>query len=266
MSDSVPILKARIDELARANAIFRRQSDEIRHLDGLRHLGEQMLGCAREAIIATDLEGRIIFWNNYAEKLYGWESEEVLGLDVVGIIPAAAAVGDAESIMERLRSGKPWSGEFRVRARDGREFDVSVTNSPLRAQSGKVIGIIGVSSNVTELKRLERLRKQAEDALRESERRFRAIFESAGIGIALIDMKGGVVAANPALSGMLGYGAEELNGMVFTECTHPDDVHADWALFRELAEGRQDSYQMEKRYCRRDESVVWGKLTASLVR
>lgn len=266
MSESVPILKARIDELARANAVFRRQHDEIRHLDGLRRLGEQMLDCSSEAIIATDLQGKIIFWNSYAEKLYGWRSDEVLGENVVKIVPAAAAVADAENIMARLRKGEAWSGEFHVRTRDGREFDVSVTNTPLRGDNGRLMGIIGVSSNVTELKRLRRLRKEAEDALHESEKRFRTIFESAGIGIALIDVHGIPVATNPALAKMLGYSAEELCGMAFTEFTHPDDVALDWELFREIQEGKRESYQLEKRYRRKDHSIVWGKLTASLVR
>lgn len=163
MSESVPILKARIDELARANAMFRRQNENIRHLEGLRRLGEQMLDSSGEAIIATDLAGKIIFWNSYAERLYGWRSDEVLGQNVVRIIPAAAAVADAELIMAQLRKGEAWSGEFHVRTRDGREFDVSVTNTPLRDENGKLMGIIGVSSNVTELKRLQQLRKEAEE-------------------------------------------------------------------------------------------------------
>ena len=266
MSESVPILKARIDELARANAMFRRQSENIRHLDGLRRLGEQMLDCSGEAIIATDLEGKIIFWNSYAEKLYGWRSDEVLGQNVVTVVPASAAVADAKNIMARLRKGETWSGEFHVRTRGGREFDVSVTNTPLRGENGRLMGIIGVSSNVTELKRLRRRRKQAEDALHESEERFRTIFESAGIGIALVDVNGVPVATNPALGTMLGYSSEELRTMAFTEFTHPDDAAADWELFKELQEGKRDSYQMEKRYRRKDQSIFWGKLTASLVR
>lgn len=264
MSESVPILKARIDELARANAVFRRQNDEIRHLDGFRRLGEQMLDCSGEAIIATDLEGKIIFWNNYAEKLYGWRSDEVLGQNVMKVVPAAAAVTDAKEVM--ARKGEPWSGEFHVRTRDGREFDVSATSTPLRAENGRLMGIICVSSNVTELKRVQRLRKQAEDALHESEKRFRTIFESAAIGIALVDGNGVPVAANPALARMLGYSAQELCGMAFTEFTHSDDAAADWELFRELQEGRRESYQMEKRYLRKDQSVFWGKLTGSVVR
>lgn len=265
MSESVPILKARIDELARANAVFRRQSDEIRHLDGLRRIGQQMLDCTREAIIATDLEGRITFWNSFAEKLYGWKSEEVVGHNVVSVVPAAAAGADAEGTVARLRKGEPWSGEFQVRTRDGREFDVSVTNTALRAENGRVVGCIGVSSNVTELKRLQRLRKEAEDALDASERRFRAVFENAGIGIALVDMDGVPVATNPALGKLLGYSEEELGGMAFTEFTHPDDVATDWDLFRELQEGKREFYQLEKRFRRKDTRIVWGKLTASLV-
>ena len=266
MSESVPILKARIDELARANAVFRRQNDEIRHLDGMRRLGEQMLDCSGEAIIATDLEGKIIFWNSYAEKLYGWRSDEVLGQNVVRIVPAAAAVADAENIMARLRKGEAWSGEFQVRTRDGREFDVSVTNTPLRNEHGRLMGIIGVSSNVTELKRLRRRRKQAEEALHESEKRFRTIFESAGIGIALIDIDGVPLETNPALARMLGYSAEELCRMAFKDFTHPEDVATDLQLFREIQEGKRESYQLEKRYRRKDGTIVWGKLTASVVR
>jgi two-component system cell cycle sensor histidine kinase/response regulator CckA len=96
--------------------------------------------------------------------------------------------------------------------------------------------------------------------------RFKAIFEEAAIGIALVDMEGRPVASNPALRRMLGYSEDELSRMPFTDFTHPDDVAADWDLFSELVEGRRDSYRMEKRYFRKDGSLLWGRLTASLVR
>ena len=73
---------------------------------------------------------------------------------------------------------------------------------------------------------------------------FEAIFRSAAIGIALVDMDGHPVASNPALEGMLGYSAEELRGMAFTEFTHPDDAWADWDLFGELVAGDRDHYEM----------------------
>ena len=108
--------------------------------------------------------------------------------------------------------------------------------------------------------------RQAEEALRESEARFRAVFENAAIGIALVDMRGHPVESNPALQKMLGYTKTELAQMAFSEFTHPDDVQASRDLFTELCEGKRDGYQLEKRYCRKDGQIVWGQLTESLVR
>ena len=109
-------------------------------------------------------------------------------------------------------------------------------------------------------------RKQAEEALRASEVRFRAIFEWATFGIALLDREGQYIETNPALQRMLGYNAAELRGQSFTQFTHPDDVAKNQELQRELSTGKRDSYQLEKRYLRRDGSVLWVDLTTSLVR
>lgn len=95
---------------------------------------------------------------------------------------------------------------------------------------------------------------------------FEAVFEDAAIGVALVDMQGHPVRVNRALVRMLGYSAEELAEMVFTEFTHPEDAEADWDLFAELIRGDRDHYQMEKRYFRRDGRLIWGRLTVSLVR
>jgi len=115
-------------------------------------------------------------------------------------------------------------------------------------------------------KRLAEEHQRGEEALRESEAGFRAIFENAAIGIALLDLHGHPVESNPALQKMLGYAKLELADMAFTEYTHPDDVRADWDLFTELAEGKRDQYQIEKRLFRKDGQVVWGRLHVSLVR
>jgi PAS domain S-box-containing protein len=114
--------------------------------------------------------------------------------------------------------------------------------------------------------RLITKRKRAEEALRESEARFRAIFENAAIGIALVDMRGHPVEGNPALQTMLGYSKLELAQKAFTEFTHPADSQADWSLFTELVEGRRDQYQLDKPLYRKDGQIVWGRLSASLVR
>jgi PAS domain S-box-containing protein len=104
-------------------------------------------------------------------------------------------------------------------------------------------------------------------ALRASEARFRAIFEGAGIGIALVDENGRVEESNPALQGLLGYGAAELRGMPFTTFSHADEAQSSAELFKELlAEDAADRYKKERRYVRKDGQLRWGNLTASVVR
>ena len=109
-------------------------------------------------------------------------------------------------------------------------------------------------------------RKQAEEAVRASENRWRTMFDNAAIGIALVNAMGQPVHSNPALQRMLGYTAEELRRMSFAEFTHPDDAAKDWALAREVFEGQRDHYQIEKRFIRKDGRVLWGHLTASAIR
>ncbi len=109
-------------------------------------------------------------------------------------------------------------------------------------------------------------RRAAEEAVRESEARFRAIFASAGIGITLLDLEGRVLEANSAFQAMLGYTADELHGMALTTFTHPEDTASDLTRFQELVAGKRDSFQAEKRFLRKDGRVAWGRLTATLVR
>lgn len=126
----------------------------------------QMLNSVEQAVIATSLDGTIFYWNDFAEKLYGWKREEALGKNIVGFTTLDAAEVDAAEIMRRLRRGQSWSGEFLVRDRRGRVFPAHVTDTPILDEHGKLRAIIGISHDISE-------QKKAEQALRESERRFR---------------------------------------------------------------------------------------------
>jgi PAS domain S-box-containing protein len=101
------------------------------------------------------------------------------------------------------------------------------------------------------------------EALRESEARFRAIFEGTTIGIALVDKDGRIIESNPALQRMLGYSLAELLHQPFTVFTLPEDVPRCQALFRELMEGKRQSFQAEKKYLRQDGQTAWGRLIVS---
>jgi two-component system cell cycle sensor histidine kinase/response regulator CckA len=95
--------------------------------------------------------------------------------------------------------------------------------------------------------------------------RFRALFENAGIGIAIADSSGRLLETNAALQNMLGYTAEELRQKNYGEVTHPDDLERECALSQDLLNGNKSELQLEKRYIHRDGHVVWGRLTLTVV-
>jgi PAS domain S-box-containing protein len=99
-----------------------------------------------------------------------------------------------------------------------------------------------------------------------NEARFRALFNDAPLGLALVDPDGHVTLSNPALQTMLGRDAATLARQGFAEFTHPDDAALDVARYRALWAGDIHGYQMEKRYLRPDGEVVWGHLTVALMR
>jgi len=100
-------------------------------------------------------------------------------------------------------------------------------------------------------------RKLTEIALRESEGRFRAIFERAGIGIALLDRNGRIRECNIALQEMLGFSAEELHGRVIMDFSYPDDLEISMQRFKGLVEGKYKDYSLDKRFIRKNGTVVW---------
>jgi len=109
-----------------------------------------------------------------------------------------------------------------------------------------------------------RERKEAEEALRESEKRFRAFFEQALIGVAEIDTKTGrFINVNQKYCDIAGYPQDEMMAMTYMQITHPDDLETDLDNVRKLEKGDIRVYSREKRYVRKDGDIVWVKLTAS---
>ena len=100
----------------------------------------------------------------------------------------------------------------------------------------------------------------------DSRERLLAIFELAPIGIGIVDFEGRTIMSNEALRRMLGYSREEFAQMPFEEYTYPDDIATNLQYFSQLSRGEVDSFQMEKRFFRKDGSVLWGHLTSSLLR
>jgi PAS domain S-box-containing protein len=115
----------------------------------------RLLDAVGQSVIATDPQGKIIYWNRAAEELYGWSKEEVMGLPIVEVTPSEEMLEHAEEIMSELRAGRSWSGEFVVQRKDGSTFPAMVTDTPVHDEQGNLVGIIGVSTDISERKTLE---------------------------------------------------------------------------------------------------------------
>jgi PAS domain S-box-containing protein len=163
------------------------------------------------------------------------------------------------TIYDSYKNQKPFCLEYRLIARDGHVVWVQDKAIVVCDESGKPCFIQGVMVDVSDP-------LQAVETLRKNEKRFRTIFERTAVGIALVDMEGRLIECNPALQEMFGYRKEELLTKDFSEFIHADDQSIDLDLYKKLLSKMHDHYQVEKRYLRKDEGVVWGRVNVSLVR
>ena len=100
----------------------------------------------QQAVIATEPDGTIIYWNRTAQRLYGWTAKEALGHNILHVTPSKQSVEQGRTIMEQLCRGESWSGEFPVQKKDGTEFIALVNDHPIYDQNDRLIAIVGVSS------------------------------------------------------------------------------------------------------------------------
>jgi len=147
-----------------------------------------------------------------------------------------------------------------------RVFWSETTYFPVYDERGALLIVGEVNRDVTEQVLAEQAERRLTSELAERERRFRALFDNAGVGIGLVDAAGTVLDVNPALVAMLGVPREEQVGRRILTRTHPEDVEPDRTTFAELVAGRRDRYSVEKRYIRGDGTTIYGRLTNSVVR
>ncbi|HAF13447.1 MAG TPA: hypothetical protein DCK99_07045 [Blastocatellia bacterium] len=135
----------------------------------------RLLSAVEQAVIATDLDGKVVYWNSFAEALYGWSAEEAIGANVMDLIPAETVREQALEVMKQWKEGKSWSGEFLVRRKDDSVFPAMVTDSPIFNEDRELMGVVGVSVDISERRRAEEERAR----LHQSEREARAEAENA---------------------------------------------------------------------------------------
>jgi PAS domain S-box-containing protein len=209
---------------------------------------------ASNGIALLDEEGVYTYVNQAHTEIFGYDTPSAFLGNTWRMCYAEPQIERfEETIMPTLREEGTWQGEVPGKRDDGTQFPQQVTLT--RLTNG---GLICVTQDIT-------ARKHAERELQLSERRFRKVYENAAIGIAIGNDEGRIQRSNPAFQSMLGCEGEELEGLHFSEMTHPDDVESDLDLFEELIEGKRDRYQIEKRYVHKDGEVFWVRLTVSLL-
>ncbi|ACH40272.1 sensor histidine kinase response regulator, PAS domain-containing [Citrifermentans bemidjiense Bem] len=157
--------------------------------------------------------------------------------------------------------GKVMAGGAAVERDEQRERDgawISKALIPLRDDNDRVYALLGILTDIT-------FRKRAEEQLRESEERFRSIFEQAAVGICHLTLSGELIRINRRFCDILGYEQEELLGWSLEQTIHPDDREAEQRQAARLLSREIDNYSIEIRQMRHDDTPVWVNLTKSLV-
>lgn len=163
----------------------------------------------------------------------------------------------AESLERVIETGKPASYELDGVGLPGDERSVICRIGPIR-RGGQITELSLILTDITE-------RKQAELATKESEARFRAVFDESAIGMILADIHGRPVSANPAFLRMVGYSRDEMLEIVIGQIMNPVDRDIQIRMYREMLQGERDQFQCQVRFIRKDGSTVWTQATVSLI-
>lgn len=164
-----------------------------------------ILDQVRNAAIAVDLTGKIIYWNRYAETLYQWMAAEVWGRNLAEVLIPKESQEKALAIAQDITQKGYWEGEIEVSCKDQTRLPVYIFNTILHDNQGHIIGYVGISIDITE-------RKQTEAALRKASQEFAALVERAPDVIFRIDREMRYLYINPAVETALGYTPTEVIG------------------------------------------------------
>jgi len=239
------------------NARFYREKYET-ELDhqALRKHFDYILKYANDIIFLTDRNMVIIEANDRAFEAYQRERNELIGMSL-SKIRAPGAVKELEH-ESRILDEKGYATYETVHIRkDGTLMPLEISARKVEIEGIKYFQ--SICRDITE-------RKFAEETLKESEERFRKIFEESPISIAMTGKDLAIIRANSAFCKMLGYREEELKSVTIRSFTHPDYIAGDDVSLLRLVAEEIPVYHTENQYIRKDQSVIWGSATLSIIR
>jgi len=209
-----------------------------------------------DAVLLATPEGVVMAANPEACRVFGRTEEEICQIGRTGLVdPTDPRLPGL--LEERARTGR-FRGELFFKRKDGSRFPGEVSSVFYRDKAGEMKASV-IIRDVTE-------RRRAEDALRKSEERFRALYESAPIGISLNNAEGKFLQVNRAFQDILDYTEDELKQISFREVTLSEDLETSKRIFGELVAGQRPMFRIEKRYRKKNGDVVWANTVCSAVR
>jgi PAS domain S-box-containing protein len=210
-------------------------------------------------MIFINLQGRVVYANKKCEDIMGYSREEFLApdFDFMSLI-APESIELVKTNFKSHMSGEELQPyEYALITKDGQKIDAIITSKLINFEGQKAI--LGIITDIT-------LRKRAEKELRKSEEKFRQAFQNAPIGMALCNMDGSFIQANPAYYQMLGFTEDELKQMTFRDFTHPKDLERQMPYVEQCRRGEIDNYQMDKRYIKKDGEIIWVNMIAAVIK
>jgi len=247
-----------VDVATHLAAIAIGRDDSARQLRESESRYRHIVDTAFEGVWMVDAAANVTFVNRRLAEMLGYAREEMLGRSSFDFMDEAAKV-EARELLARRLSGVSEQFEFRLRRKDGADFWAVIASSPVLDDAGRTVGALAMVTDNNE-------RRRANAALRESEEKNRILFDHAAIGIALVGLDRRILRCNAAMARFLGYTPEEIATMTIEGFSFPDDVARDGPLVSALLSGERSSYEVEKRYRRKDGQVVWGRLVVTCVR
>lgn len=205
-------------------------------------------------------EGDYLYVSPACRLLLGYAPEEMVGRNAYDFLHPDDSSAIRVIHSNILEPGLSAIASYRLRRKDGSYAWFETTGKAIaHPDTGMVEELITVSRDITE-------RRKMEEALRESQMRLQAIVDNAAVAIVTADASGRLTFASKQTAALTGYTREELLQLDYLDLTHPDDQKLLYALYQGLVEGRSDAYRLEKRYVRKDGSMVWGDAAVSALR
>ncbi len=228
---------------------------EVERMALVRHY-DYIMKHANDIIFLFDKNYSIVEANDKAIESYNYRKDELIGQSVKILSAPEASVFFDHDVKELEKAGYS-TYETIHRRKDGTTFPIEISARKLEIEGA--VFYQAISRDITE-------RKIAEETLRESEEKFRKLFEESPIGMVMTGKDMGIISANSAFCRMIGYPEDQLYGLTFRAISHPDSIPHDEIGVLKLVAKKVPVYKTEKQYLRQDGSVIWGSTTVVIIR